>query len=113
MYSIINTTRGPRFIYSQGEPRPIEAGQTVEMDLTDAEAKNVQHQVDAGALAWAGEAPTFKGEASPDMTAAELLAQADGMHVKTLQSAAAKILGDATPSTKAEIVAALEEKAKA
>lgn len=113
MYSITNTTRGPRFVYTMGEPRLVEAGQTVEFDLTDSEARNVQQQVDAGVLAWEGEAPNLKAEPAADMTAAELLAQADGMHVKTLQSAASKILGDATPSTKAEIIAALEAKAQA
>lgn len=113
MHSIRNTTGGPRFVYTMGEPRLVEAGQTVEFDLTDAEIKSVQQQVDAGVLAWEGEAPTLKAEPAPDMTAAELLAQADGMHVKTLQSAATKILGDATPTTKAEIIAALEEKATA
>lgn len=49
--------------------------------------------------------------APPRQAAKDLLARADGMHHKTLAAAAAKILGDATPSTKAEIIAALHAKA--
>jgi hypothetical protein len=47
-----------------------------------------------------------------DPTIADVIAMADGNFMQ-FKSAAAKILGDATPSTKAEIIAALEEKATA
>jgi len=110
MYSITNTTRGPRFLYTMGEPKLIEAGQTVAFDLTDSEIKNAQHQVDAGVLAWDGDAPALP---SSDMTAASLLAKVDGMPFLTFKSAATKILGPDAPTTKAEIVASLQAKADA
>lgn len=106
LFTITNGRRNGRVVHTVHGPKLIPAGATVEnVEMAEAEAAN---------SAVAG--VTVKG-ASPalphDMTAAELLAQADGMHVKTLQSAAAKILGDATPSTKAEIIADIEKRAKA
>jgi TolA-binding protein len=49
----------------------------------------------------------------PEKSASEVLAMASDPNVEfmTFKAAARKILGDATPSTKAEIVAALEDKA--
>ena len=121
MHSVTNTTKGPRFVYAQGEPRLIEAGETVPLDLSDSEIKNVQHQVDAGLLAWDGEPPKAKAEGAsdgPDMTAAELIAAAGSMNFMKWKAAAAKVLMDGSPATKDDILAALQhqvdaEKAKA
>lgn len=113
MQNVINTTRGPRFIYEQGSPKLIEAGETLPLDLTAAEIKSVQQQVDAGVLAWDGEAPVVGEDVPPlDLTAADLLAKADGMNFMAFKSAAAKVLMEASPATKAEIVAALQNQAE-
>lgn len=111
MYSITNVTKGPRFLYSQGEPKLIEAGETATFDLTDSEIKNAQHQVDAKLLAWEGDAPSLPADG--DLTAASLLAKVNDMPFLTFKSAATKILGPDAPTTKAEIVAALQVKADA
>lgn len=113
MHSVKNTTKGPRFVYVRGEPKLIEGGQILPFDLTDTEIVNVQHQVDAGLLAWDGEAPKAKADAGGDLTAAQLLAQAEGMNFMAFKSAAAKVLGAPAPGKKEDIVAALDEKAKA
>lgn len=111
MAGITNTTRGPRFVYANGEPTLIEAGETKDLPLRDAEIANVQHQVDAGMLAWDGEAPTVDEPVASDISAADLLAKVDSLHFKTFQAAASKILGPDAPTTKAELIAALQAKA--
>lgn len=104
-YTVTNARRNGRVVHTSHGPKLIPAGAAVgRVEMSEAEAKN---SAAPGVTVDAEEA------SAPNLTAADLLAQADGMHVKTLQSAAAKILGDATPSTKAEIIAALEEKATA
>lgn len=114
MYGVTNTTKGPRFVYAQGEPKLIEAGETAPFDLTDSEIGNVQRQVDAGVLAWDGEAPALQAKADAPVysTAADLLAAPDGMNFMAYKSAASKILGVPAPATKPEIVAALQAKAE-
>lgn len=110
MAGVTNISRGPRFVYASGEPVLLNAGETRDFDLRDHEVKNVQQQVDAGVLAWDGEAPQAKGA---DLTPADLLAKVDEMPFLAFRSAAAKILGPEAPTTKAELVAALQAKAGA
>ena len=49
---IANISPGPRFLHAQGQARLLEPGESVELDLTGAEAANVRRQVEAGILAW-------------------------------------------------------------
>ncbi len=118
MRDFTNTSRSPRGVMTvAGSVAIIQPGETRSLDVSDAEADSWALSVGASAPAAAPREPAKTPlDAPPDdpaLAAAELLAKADGMHVKTLQSAATKILGDATPGTKAEIIAALEEKATA
>lgn len=46
-------------------------------------------------------------------TAAEVLAMVDKVHFQTFKAEAVKVLGDGAPSTKGELIAALEERATA
>lgn len=48
-------------------------------------------------------------KADDEMTVAEVLAGADDMHHKTLGAHARRLLGDDAPTTKAEIIEALEK----
>jgi hypothetical protein len=48
---IANISPGPRFLYARGRARLIEPGETVEFDLSEAEAESVRQQVEAGLLA--------------------------------------------------------------
>lgn len=48
---IANISPGPRFLYARGRARLIEPGETVELDLTAAEAESVRQQAEAGLLA--------------------------------------------------------------
>ncbi len=57
---IANISPGPRFLYARGRARLIEPGETVELDLSAAEAESVRQQVDAGLLAVAD--PATGGE---------------------------------------------------
>ena len=122
MPSLKNISPGPRFVYSEGSPNLIPAGEVRDLALRDHEIANVQQQVDAGVLAWDGEAPRPKADAGGgdggngeggDLTAAELLAQVDSMPFPSFRSAATKILGDGAPTTKAELIAALQSKVAA
>lgn len=119
MAGVTNITRGPRFIYASGKPLLLDAGETKDLALRDNEIKNVQHQVDAGVLAWDGEAPKAKAEgggdkkSATDLTAADLLAKVNSMEWLAFRHGAVKLLGEGAPTTKAELIAALEAKAKA
>ncbi len=53
------------------------------------------------------------GDQDEPKTAAEVLAMANTVHFQTFKAEAVKLLGDATPSRKEDIVAALEERATA
>lgn len=50
---IANISPGPRFLYARGRAWLVEPGETVELDLSDAEAESVRLQVEAGLLATA------------------------------------------------------------
>jgi len=103
---VTNNQAGPRGLNTKDGPVLVEPGQTVDVELSDAELKV------AKATGWFGfeggsraEKPHEPGDAK---TAAEVLALADG-NFMAFKSAAAKLLGDRTPDKKAEIVAALED----
>lgn len=51
------------------------------------------------------------GDEPADSSAAHLLGQANDMNFMAFKAAAAKILGDETPAKKADIIAALEQRA--
>jgi hypothetical protein len=64
---IANISPGPRFLHVKGQARLLEPGEAADLDLTEAEIANVRHQVDAGMLAWDGEAPRIGAQArDPD-----------------------------------------------
>lgn len=48
---IANISPGPRFLYARGRAWLVEPGETVELDLSEAEAESVRQQVEAGLLA--------------------------------------------------------------
>lgn len=48
---IANISPGPRFLYARGRAWLVEPGETVELDLSEAEAESVRRQVEAGLLA--------------------------------------------------------------
>lgn len=48
---IANISPGPRFLYARGRAWLVEPGETVELDLSEAEAESVRRQVAAGLLA--------------------------------------------------------------
>ncbi|OWJ68711.1 hypothetical protein [Inquilinus limosus] len=48
---IANISPGPRFLYARGRARLVEPGETVELDLSEAEAESVRQQAEAGLLA--------------------------------------------------------------
>ncbi|WP_395675490.1 hypothetical protein [Inquilinus sp.] len=50
---IANISPGPRFLYARGRAWLVEPGETVELDLSEAEAESVRLQVEAGLLAMA------------------------------------------------------------
>lgn len=118
MHNVTNISRGPRFVYVDGSPALIEAGATLSFALTTAEIESVQQQVDAGVLAWASDAPKAKAGGGSDenpvevVTAAGLLGKVDTMQWLSFRAAATKLLGEGAPTTKVELLAALDERAK-
>lgn len=64
--------------------------------------------VDAGNAVDMSQPKGLKTTEDEVKTAAEVLEMADTAHFQTFRSEAVKVLGDDTPTTKAEIVAALE-----
>lgn len=102
---ITNSDKGPRGVNTKDGPVLIDPGHSIDADLSEAELKV------AKATGWF----EFRKEASKKddgpgdiKSAAEVLALADG-NFMAFKSAASKLLGDKTPSSKAEIVAAIEE----
>ena len=103
---VTNDQAGPRGLNTKDGPVLVEPGQTVDVELSDAELKVAKatgwFSFEGGGKA---EKPHEFGDAK---TAAEVLALADG-NFMAFKSAASKLLGDKTPDKKAEIVAALED----
>jgi len=109
---VTNTSEGPRGINTAAGPVLLEPGETRDLDVSAAEAKIARA---TGWFEMAGAAATTPKQAAgaeddAGKKAADLLAKekAGGMHFKTFEAEAKDILGDATPSTKDEIVKALE-----
>jgi len=48
---VTNISPGPRFLYARGRARLVEPGETVKLDLSEAEAESVRQQAGAGLLA--------------------------------------------------------------
>lgn len=104
---VTNTQQGPRGINAVGGAVLIEPGQTVDVEVSEAELKVAKT---TGWFSFEGKTKAVAAgsdETSPK-TAAEVLAMVDG-NFMAFKSAASKLLGDKTPSNKAEIVEALEE----
>jgi len=101
---ITNTQPGPRGLNAVGGAVLVEPGQTVDVELSPAEAI-VARGTGWFAIADEPEAPALIG-----LTPAELLAKVGDLHFQTFKVEARKILGDETPETKDEIVAALQAK---
>lgn len=105
---VTNNQAGPRGLNTLDGAVLVDPGQSVDVDLSDAELKV------AKATGWfsfdskgSAKSKEFQGEADPK-SAAGVLAMADG-NFMAFKSAATKLLGDKTPDKKAEIVAALED----
>jgi hypothetical protein len=102
---ITNIEKGPRGVNTKEGPVLVDPGHSIEADLSDAELKV------AKATGWFefGKGSAKKDDGAGDTkSATEVLAMADG-NFMAFKSAASKLLGEKTPSSKAEIVAALEE----
>lgn len=136
LYTVQNESRHPRVVYAGGRGVLVPMGQGKTIEMTDAEAENAKapgvHVALVGAAPVAAPVPPApppaedpaEPEASVlqvDLTGAggdqgiailAVLAMKDGPFL-AFKSAATKILGPGAPSTKAELIAALEEKAKA
>lgn len=104
---ITNTQQGPRGLNAIGGAVLVEPGQTVDVQLSPAEA------LVARGTGWFAieevEPPAPKPEDTA-MSPSDLLAKVDELHFQTFKAEARKILGDETPETKGEIVAALQAK---
>lgn len=61
---IANISPGPRFLYARGRARLVEPGETVELDLSEAEAESVRQQAEAGLLAVTGDPAAGKDKAA-------------------------------------------------
>ena len=105
----VNFVRDHEYVVDKktGVRRRIPLGWTGTLDDTIAQAA-----IDAGnAVDLTPKAAEPAARASDPATAqtpAELLALADAVHFQTFRAEAAKLLGEGTPATKAEIVAALQ-----
>lgn len=103
---ITNTQAGPRGLNAKDGPVLVEPGQTVDVDMEVAELAVAKK---TGWFEFSAAAKAHKAHDADDAkSAAEVLALADG-NFMAFKSAASKLLGDATPSKKDEIIAALEE----
>ena len=102
---VTNNQAGPRGLNTKDGPVLVEPGQTVEVELSDAEQKVSKA---TGWFSFEGGKAEKPHEFGDAKTAAEVLALADG-NFMAFKSAASKLLGDKTPEKKAEIVAALED----
>ncbi|WMT85574.1 hypothetical protein NO932_11610 [Pelagibacterium sp. 26DY04] len=117
MTKITNTSKAILGVNAKvdGKVRTVSLAPGETKDLDVIKTKVFDARVKSGALSViAGKA---KADAAPKQdeqpkTAAEVLELADG-NFMTFKAAASKVLGDDTPSTKDEIIAALKAKADA
>lgn len=125
-YNVTNSGRGPRGILStSGRVEIIARGATKVVDVSDAEAASpsadlalVPLQPRGDALAPAATDTRVVEDRSPAGLAALASAllvrkEAESMKFMTFKKEATALLGDATPEKSADIVAALEEMARA
>jgi hypothetical protein len=113
LYTVTNGSRHPRVVYAAGRGVLVPMGASRPVEMSEAEAENAKAE---GVSIEVGEAmatPTAAPPDDPAAAAAELLAKVSDMQWLSFKAAASKLLGDGAPSTKAEIIAALEEKARA
>lgn len=108
-YRVKNTSHLDKAFKVYGGHQIVAAGK--EDDVLNA-TELTEAQIDA--FARDGVKVTTKGDEKPKdqpKTAADVLAMAtaEGVHFKTFEAEAKKLLGDKTPSGKDEIVKALEE----
>lgn len=115
MLTLTNTQAGPRGFNAVAGPVLVEPGATAEAKVFEREREHIEatgwfdvsgdYEPDPGAAATSG-GEKSAGEAKP---VDDVLAMAEDPQVKfmTFKAEAGKLLGDATPATKAEIVAAL------
>ena len=113
MRDFTNTSRSPRGLMTLGGSVAIvQPGQTRALDVSNAEAESWALAVGASAPAADASEPARAAEGGEaTSTAADLIAAADGMNFMAFKSVASKLLPDGVPSTKAEIIAALQAKA--
>lgn len=104
---ITNVAKGPRGLNTKDGQVLVDPGQSVEVEMADAELAVAKKTgwFEFGKASAKAEKPADTGDAK---TATEVLALADG-NFMAFKSAASKLLGDKTPSKKDEIVAALED----
>lgn len=105
----------------------IEPGKSVKVDVPGYARFLRMHNVgrtwlDAGVIEILDEERATAPDNPPDgsqppadqpKTAAEVLAMADKVHFQTFKAEAVKVLGEGAPSNKADLIAALEERATA
>lgn len=114
MTKITNTTKAVLGINAKvgGKVQSVSLAPGETKDLDVIKTKVHEARIKSGALkAGGGSAPAKKDDNQPK-SAAEVLALAEG-NFMTFKAAATKVLGDDTPATKDEIVAALKTKAEA
>ena len=116
LYTVTNGSRHPRVIYAAGRGVLVPMGASRPVEMTEAEAENAAAPgiTIAAASAEPGPIKVDLSGAGGDIGVliAAAIAIKDGPFM-AFKSAATKILGPGAPTTKAEIIAALEEKAKA
>lgn len=109
---VTNIENGPRGINTESGTVLVEAGQTVDVEVSTAElkvAKATGWFEFSGAKAAKEETKTPDGTGGAEpKTAAEVLELVSG-NFMTFKAEAKKLLGDKTPGTKEEIIAALED----
>jgi hypothetical protein len=119
LYTVTNTRKmGSWSFITAGGTKSVLAGETAEIEMTAVEAQNGEApgiDIVKGKAKPAPARAESKGDETPPTTeepkpVTDVLAMAENkdVHYKTFESEAKKLLGDACPSGKAEIVAALQ-----
>ncbi|RWE96461.1 MAG: hypothetical protein EOS43_22430 [Mesorhizobium sp.] len=107
---VTNNQAGPRGLNTKAGPVLVDPGQTVDVEMEAAELKVAE------ATGWfsfngkdSAKSDAFQGkEGGGAKSPAEVIALADG-NFMAFKSEAKKLLGDATPDKKDDILAALED----
>ena len=110
--TVTNVSNGPRGLNAKGGVVMLEKGESREIEISDAEYDS---SADTGWFEFgekaAKKAKKEQEEEGDEEALADLLERAPDMHVATLKSEAKEFLGNKTPSSKDDIIAALEKKA--